>query len=119
MTVIPTEKGSRQLGKILETMAFFEGRGRMPINEVIESLSTQIARGSTVAFVTPAKPTNIQLCLEILLRRKLKPIVIQISRESFVADSETQNDFEFTNLPGVKIKYGDSISAALESIRYF
>lgn len=119
MTVIPTEKGSRQLGKILETMAFFEGRGRMPINEVIESLSTQIARGSTVAFVTPAKPANIQLCLEILLRRKLKPIVIQINRETFEADSETPNELEFSNFPGVKIKYGDSISAALESVWYF
>lgn len=119
MTVIPTEKGSRQLGKILETMAFFEGRGRMPINEVIESLSTQIARGSTVAFVTPAKPANIQLCLEILLRRKLKPIVIQINRETFEADSEIPNELEFSNFPGVKIKYGDSISAALESIWYF
>jgi uncharacterized protein (DUF58 family) len=119
MTVIPTEKGSRQLGKILETMAFFEGRGRMPINEVIESLSTQIARGSTVAFVTPAKPTNIQLCLEILLRRKLKPIVIQINRETFAADSETQKGLEFSNFPGVTIKYGDSISAALESVWYY
>lgn len=119
MTVIPTEKGSRQLGKILETMAFFEGRGRMPINEVIESLSTQIARGSTVAFVTPAKPANIQLCLEILLRRKLKPIVIQINRETFEADSEIPNELEFSNFPGVKIKYGDSISAALESVWYF
>ena len=37
LTVLPTEKGSRQLGKILETLAFFEGRGQMQINEVIES----------------------------------------------------------------------------------
>lgn len=118
MTVIPTEKGSRQLSKILETLAFFEGRGKMPINEVIESLSTQIARGSTVVVVSPAKPIIIQLCLEILLRRRLKPVLIRINRETFVSDSDIQKELEFSNFPGVSINYGDSISVALESILY-
>ncbi len=116
LTVLPTEKGSRQLGKILETLAFFEGRGQMQINEVIESLSTQISRGSAVVIVSPSDAQTIQLCIEILIRRRLKPIVIQINRETFDLEGEPSDDSEFGNRAGTSINYGDSISGALESI---
>jgi uncharacterized protein (DUF58 family) len=116
LTVLPTEKGSRQLGKILETMAFFEGRGRMQINEVIETLSTQIARGSAVVIVSPASTQTIQLCTEILVRRRLKPIVIQVNRDSFTPDGTDPNEIEFGNISGISISYGDSISGVLESV---
>ena len=116
LTVIPTEKGSRQLGKILETMAFFEGRGMMPINEVVESISTQIARGSTVVIVSPANPSTLELCIEILLRRRLTPLIIQINRNTFISDDSIRTHYQFKNVPGVSVNYGDSISFALESV---
>lgn len=116
LTVLPTEKGSRQLGKILETMAFLEGRGEMQINEVIESLSTQIARGSAVVIISPASSQVIQLCIEILIRRRLKPIIIQINKESFSLNGNPSREFEFGGISGVSINYGDSISKVLESL---
>jgi|AutmiccommuBRH23_1029490.scaffolds.fasta_scaffold00711_30 uncharacterized protein (DUF58 family) len=119
MTVIPTEKGGRQLGKILETMAFFEGKGKMPINEVIESLGYQIIRGSTVVIVSSTDSTNIQLCIEILLRRKLKPVIIQINRETFETSSQDPVSWENNNIPGIIVNYGDSISSCLQSITQY
>jgi uncharacterized protein (DUF58 family) len=116
MTVIPTEKGGRQLGKILETMAFFEGKGKLPINEVIESLGNQIIRGSTVVVVSPTDSKNIQLCVEILLRRRLKPVIIHINRESFESSMKATPTIEFNNIPGIIINYGDSISSSLQAI---
>lgn len=116
LTVLPTEKGSRQLGKILETMAFFEGRGQLQINEVIESLSTQIARGSAVVIVSPAPSETLQLCIEILIRRRLKPIVIQINRDSFTPTSATTVENGYESISDYSINYGDSISGKLESI---
>jgi hypothetical protein len=97
-------------------MAFFEGRGRMQINEVIETLSTQIARGSAVVIVSPASTQTIQLCTEILVRRRLKPIVIQVNRDSFTPDGTDPNEIEFGNISGISISYGDSISGVLESV---
>lgn len=116
LTVLPTEKGSRQLGKILDTLAFFEGRGMMSINEVVESLSNQIARGSTVVIVSPDEYSKIQLSAEILLRRRLNPLIIQINRNSFETTNSPTEKYNFGNIPGVAINYGDQISIVLESI---
>jgi len=116
LTVLPTEKGSRQLGKILDTLAFFEGRGMMSINEVVESLSNQIARGSTVVIVSPDEYSKIQLSAEILLRRRLNPLIIQINRNSFETTNNPTEKYNFGNIPGVAINYGDQISIVLESI---
>jgi uncharacterized protein (DUF58 family) len=118
MTVLTPEKGNRQLGKILETMAFFEGIGTMPLNEVIESLGAQIQRGSTVVIVSSAEFSEIQLCIEILLRRRLKPIIIQIIKKSFVLTDEIETDLINSHITGVNIRYGDNISSKLESIIY-
>lgn len=117
LTVLPPEKGSRQEGKLLETMAFLSGEGSKPINEVIESSGNQITRGSTVVIISSAPISEIELSIEILLRRRLKPIIIQINKESFKGLNEIyeKNQFGF-NLTGVLINYGDEISSSLETI---
>jgi hypothetical protein len=97
-------------------MAFFEGKGKLPINEVIESLGNQIIRGSTVVVVSPTDSKNIQLCVEILLRRRLKPVIIHINRESFESSMKATPTIEFNNIPGIIINYGDSISSSLQAI---
>ena len=67
-------------------------------------------------IVSPSDAQTIQLCIEILIRRRLKPIVIQINRETFDLEGEPSDDSEFGNRAGTSINYGDSISGALESI---
>ncbi|HSM25456.1 MAG TPA: DUF58 domain-containing protein [Anaerolineaceae bacterium] len=117
LTVLPPEKGSRQEGKLLETMAFLQGKGSKQINEIIESSGNQIMRGSTVVIITSAPIPEIQLCIEILLRRRLKPIIIHINKESFMSSVEGTEKKQFSfNITGVLINYGDDISSSLESI---
>lgn len=116
-TVIAPEKGSRQEIKLLETMAFLQGIGTIPLNEVIESLGGQIVRGSTVVIISGAEDHEIQLCIEILLRRKLRPIIIRINKSSFIRDEEIQaGQLQLLNIPYVMINFGDDIATSLQSI---
>jgi len=116
-TVIPPEKGSRQEIKLLETMAFLKGIGTIPLNEVIESLGGQMVRGSTVIVISAAEYPEIQLSLEILLRRKLRPIIIQINKASFVKEKGIFiSSTKTLNFPQVTINYGDDIATSLQSI---
>ena len=98
-------------------MAFLKGIGSIPLNEVIESLGGQMMRGSTVVVISAAEYPEIQLSLEILLRRKLRPIIIQINKASFMKDDEVfVNSIEPLNLPNVTINFGDDIASSLQSI---
>lgn len=118
MTVIPSEKGERQLGKILETLAFLEGKGNLPVNGLVEAISSLIPRGSTVVLISSNSLDILQFSIEVLLRKRLIPIIILIDTNSF---GKEQNDFdhpdEFSNLqvPMVIIKHGDNIAEKIES----
>ncbi len=118
MSVIPAEKGDRQLGKILETLAFLEGNGTLPVNGLIEAMAQQIPRGSTVVLITPNSNENIQIALEILIRKNLNPVVILIDRETFggiAQASVPQAYMEYQNIPFAVVKFGDPIGPVIQS----
>jgi uncharacterized protein (DUF58 family) len=116
-SVIAPEKGSRQEIKLLETMAFLNGIGSIPLNEVIESLGGQMVRGSTVVVISAAEYPEIQLSLEILLRKKLRPIIIRINKASFVKNENFSADaMQILNIPNVTLNFGDDIATSLQSV---
>ncbi len=122
MSVIPADKGERQLGKILETLAFLEGRGPLPINGMIDVMSQQIPRGSTVVIVTPNTMKIIQLSLEILIRKTLNPVVIIIDRESFDEDKaqpiDPRSTLKFQTIPVAIVQFGDPIGKTIQTQLY-
>jgi uncharacterized protein (DUF58 family) len=118
MTVISSEKGERQLGKIMETLAFLEGKGDLPINGLVESISSMIPRGSTVILISSNSMDNIQFCIEVLLRKHLNPIIILIDKESFIETTDESGSYDLTGfhqVPVAVIRYGDNIAERIES----
>lgn len=117
-TVLSSEKGERQLGKILETLAFLDGKGTLPLNGLVEAISSQIPRGSTVVLISANTSENIKFGVEILLRKYLNPIVILIDRESFGfthGEGEPKGMSIYHQVPAAIIKYGDDIKEKIES----
>ena len=82
-TVIPAERSDRQEGKILETLAFVTGEGRMPLPSLVQLQASQLPLGSSALLVTPSVDENILLALELLQRRNLRPVVVLLMAESF------------------------------------
>ena len=80
---LPPDRGGRQLGKILETLALLRADGVLPMAGLIEAQARHITRGSTILIITPSVRQQLTLSLDYLVRRGLKPIVVLLDSESF------------------------------------
>lgn len=82
-TVIPAERSERQESKILETLAFVTGDGKLPLSSLVDLQSPQMPSGSSAVLITSSTHDDIMLAAELILRRRLRPIVILLMAGSF------------------------------------
>lgn len=118
LNVIPAERGERQLGKILETLAFVNAEGELPILGLIEAQAGHIARGSTVVLITSLNTDMVVLAVDVLLRRDLRPIVVFIDPVSFGSKTGIDayaDQIRQYGVPVTIIRRGDDLQRALEA----
>jgi uncharacterized protein (DUF58 family) len=82
-TIHHAERGERQEGKILETMAFVESNGSLSIAALVAAQASQLPQGSTAILITPDTSPDLLLAVDDLRRRYLRPVVILIDAETF------------------------------------
>jgi uncharacterized protein (DUF58 family) len=89
-TTLSAERSERQENKILETLAFVEGRGDLAISALVGAQARQLPQGSTVILVTPSTSLDLIIVADDLQRRNLRPVVILLVAESFAGAPGTQ-----------------------------
>jgi uncharacterized protein (DUF58 family) len=117
-TILPAERGERQLGKILETLAVLKMEGHMPLWGLISSQIGHLARGSTVILITPSSDEKMMTVVMELVQRGLMPVVILLDRSSFGGQEESSVlEVELTNhgILTFVIHHGDDIKKVLET----
>jgi uncharacterized protein (DUF58 family) len=82
-TVIPAERSERQESKVLETLAFVTGDGKLPLASLVDLQSPQMPLGSSALLITASIKDDIILSVELLERRKLRPIILLLMAHSF------------------------------------
>jgi len=82
-SILPAERGERQLGKILESLAVLRAEGDLPLWGLISSKLAHLARGSTVIIITPSSEEQMMTVVMELIQRGLMPVVILIDQASF------------------------------------
>ena len=82
-TVITAERSQRQENKILETLAFIEGKGDLSIAAFAGAHARLFPKGSTVILLTPTTADEILLVVDDLQRRGLRPVVVLLAAETF------------------------------------
>ncbi len=122
LQILAAEHGQRQLGKLLELLAFVQADGQMPLRALVEAQIPHIARGSVVVLVTTALTNDLPGCLEQILWRDLRPVVVVVDTNSF--DEDKQKDdasmdglakIKGRNFPVVFVRQGDSLKDLLET----
>ncbi|MEN8097831.1 MAG: DUF58 domain-containing protein, partial [Chloroflexota bacterium] len=88
--VIQTDRGERQLSKILETLAVIRASGALPVHNMIQAEIDQIPRGSTIIVVTPSTHHELAVATRMLMRRGVRAAVILVDPESFGADRSSR-----------------------------
>jgi uncharacterized protein (DUF58 family) len=117
-TAITAERSERQLGKILETLAYLQPEGELPMIGLIQAQSPHLPRGSTVIVITPSLDKNIEVGVEEMIRRDLQPMVVLLDRASF--GGRRQSDEMVARLrsrrvPVAVIRRGDDIRTTIEA----
>jgi uncharacterized protein (DUF58 family) len=117
LTVIPAERGERQQNKVLETLTFLNSDGKLPLIGLIESQGPSLPRASTVVLITPSTDDNLDLAVDYLIMRNLRPVVVFIDAQSF-GSNQPDGDVLFRlkqrNAPVMVIHKGDDLQQSLE-----
>jgi uncharacterized protein (DUF58 family) len=117
-TLLPAERGERQLGKLLETLAVLKAEGNMPLWGVISSQLTHLARGSTIVLVTPSTDEQILTLVMELIQRGLMPVVVLIDQASFGGSTSSEELNEKLIRQGILtfvVHDGDNLRDVLEN----
>jgi uncharacterized protein (DUF58 family) len=119
LTVLSPERGERQLNKVLENLTFINSNGTLPLPALVESQSPQLPRASTVVLITSSVDNSIDLAIDYLIMRNLRPVVVFINPQSFGGDMG-ESDIEFRvsqrNIPVLTVSKDDDLKVALEQI---
>jgi uncharacterized protein (DUF58 family) len=115
-TVVSAERGERQVGKILETLAFLQPEGTMPLLGLITMQANLLPLGSGVILITPDARPELLVAVEDLQRRNLRPVVVLIKSETFGGSGETDMlaaGLLKRSVPVCRIGFGDELGPAL------
>ncbi|HEY9151388.1 MAG TPA: DUF58 domain-containing protein [Anaerolineales bacterium] len=82
-TTIPAEHNERHENKILETLAFLEGKGNMSIAALVGAQARHLPSGSSVILITPTIRDELLIAVDTIQLRNLHPVVILLNAESF------------------------------------
>ena len=81
--VIPAERESRQLFKMLEALSVLRAHGAQPLAEVLAAESVRFGRNSTLVIITPSLDERWVVSLQQLLYRGVRAVVVLTDPESF------------------------------------
>ena len=114
--IIPPDRGPRQFGKILESLALWDANDELPFAALVAGQARHLPRGSTVVLVTASPSREIPAAADQLVRLGLRPVVVLLDASSFGADWKI-DDQEATlrglGIPVTRIARGDDIGVAL------
>lgn len=116
LQILPSDRGGRQLGKILESLAVLRADGSLSLQGLIEAQARHLPRGSTVVLITPSTAEGVVNTTDYLMRRGLRPIVISLDPETFGGYFNNQrvvSSLKALKVPVYSIDKGDDLTEAL------
>jgi uncharacterized protein (DUF58 family) len=115
---IPTDRGGRQMLKILEQLAVTRADGGVPFGEVLLAEGAQFTRNSTVIAVTSSVDEEWVQSLIGIVSRHVQCVAVVIEPSTFGAAGSSLfvvSSLASVGVPTYLVKYGDDISRALAS----
>jgi uncharacterized protein (DUF58 family) len=115
-TVVSGERGERQINKIMETLAFLQPEGIIPLHGVVNLQAKLLPLGSGVILITPSASPDLLQAVEDLQRRNLRPMVVLIKSETFGGQAGSEKmitSLLSRNIPVCQIGLGDDLGVQL------
>jgi uncharacterized protein (DUF58 family) len=114
--VLPTDRGARQMIKVLELLAVAHADGSVPLAETLTAEGALFSRNSTVVVISPSTDERwVQAVME-LIARHARVVAIVVEPSTFGGTESSLmvvSDLAAVGVPTYLVKYGDDISRAL------
>jgi uncharacterized protein (DUF58 family) len=117
-TIHQSERGERQLSKLLDTLAFLQGEGNLPLSGLVETTAGHFPRGSTVVLITPSTRPGVIAAVDDLGKRNQHPVCVLIDPVSFGGQGSgdlVNQALVDRRIPIIPITNGCDLKVALES----
>jgi uncharacterized protein (DUF58 family) len=119
LRVLPSDRGGRQLGKILEALALLQPEVDLPLHAMVEAQARYLPRGSTVVVITPSGSDGVYLTADILRRRGLRPVIVMVDAASFgkpdVSQERLLSTLTALHFTCCQVKDGDDLTEVLSN----
>lgn len=115
--VIPAERESRQLFKLLEALAILRAHGTTPLAEVLAAESVRFGRNCTLLIITSSVEERWIASLQQLVYRGVRAAVILVDAQSFGGWRDTltsQARLAELRVPTYVLRQGQSLAGALQ-----
>ena len=114
VSVLPAEKGHRQLNKILETLATVQDVGTTPLEQLLEKQSKNISKGSAIILITASKGKTYEILMEKLRRKGFHVMTVLLDNASFIQNNEKPVESRIDPSGSeIKVSFGDDIGKVL------
>lgn len=120
--VIPAERESRQIFKMLEALAVLRAHGVQPLAEVLAAESARFGRNCTLVIVTPSLDERWVASLQQLRYRGVRAAVVLVDPQSFGGWRDTlavQQRLAELRTPTYLYRYGQRLEDALSTPELF
>jgi uncharacterized protein (DUF58 family) len=115
--VIPAERESRQLFKMLEALSVLRAHGTQPLAEVLAGESVRFGRNCTLVIITASLDERWVVSLQHLLYRGVRAVVVLVDPLSFGGWRDTltiQARLAELRVPTYVFRQGESLADALQ-----
>jgi hypothetical protein len=106
------DRGERQLGRFLESLAVMKAEGRVPLAEVIAAEASQLGGGSTAIVVTPSTDVSWVGAARDLKRKGIDIVAVHLEASTFgdaPSSLEVMASLAASNIPAYLVKNGQTL----------
>ena len=118
LQVLPSDRGGRQLSKVLEALALLQAEGSLPLQGLVEAQARHLPRGSTVILITPSASDAVYQVADLIMRRGLRPVAVLLDAATFggyFSAEVVENQLKALRVPCCRIVEGADLSAVLST----
>jgi uncharacterized protein (DUF58 family) len=115
--VLQADRGARQLGKIMETLALLKAEGDTNYFGLVVQYARTVPRGSTLIMITPSVSRDVLFATDQVRRLGLRPIVVLLDAQSFggaAGSSQLAANLTGFGVPNTLIVEGKSLATGLQ-----
>jgi uncharacterized protein (DUF58 family) len=118
LQILSSDRGGRQLSKILEALSLLRAETTLPLQSLIEAQARHMPRGSTSVIITPSASDAVYQTADLLMRRGMRPVVVLIDALTFggyFSSQVVEEQLRALRVPCSRVVEGADLSAVLSS----